>query len=57
MDKNRVMGSAMVVKGKAKEALGKAIGDVKLETEGKVDKVEGEVQSAVGSVKDALRGD
>ncbi len=43
--------------GKVKEAVGKAIGDVKLESEGKADKVEGEVQNAVGSLKDMLRGE
>jgi uncharacterized protein YjbJ (UPF0337 family) len=57
MDKDRVIGSAKVIKGKVKEAVGKVIGDTKLETEGKVDKIEGEVQNAVGGVKDALRGE
>jgi uncharacterized protein YjbJ (UPF0337 family) len=56
MDKDRVVGSAKVIKGKVKEAVGKAIGDAKLETEGKADKIEGEVQNAFGGVKDALRG-
>lgn len=56
MDKDRVIGSAKVVKGKVKEAVGKAVGDAKLETEGKADKVEGKVQNTVGGVKDALRG-
>jgi uncharacterized protein YjbJ (UPF0337 family) len=57
MDKDRVIGSAKVIKGKVKEAIGKAIGDAKLETEGKADKIEGEVQNAVGGVKDTLRGE
>ena len=56
MDKDRVIGSAKVVKGKVKEAVGKAVGDSKLEAEGKADKVEGKVQNAVGSGKEALRG-
>jgi uncharacterized protein YjbJ (UPF0337 family) len=55
MDKDRVIGSAKVVKGKVKEAVGKAVGDAKLETEGKVDQVEGEIQNAVGGLKDAIR--
>ena len=55
MDKDRVIGSAKVVKGKIKEAVGKAVGDAKLETEGKADKIEGKVQNAVGGVKDTLR--
>jgi uncharacterized protein YjbJ (UPF0337 family) len=57
MDKDRVVGSAKVIKGKVKEAAGKAIGDVKLETDGKADKIEGGIQNAVGSLKDTLRGD
>lgn len=57
MDKDRVIGSAKVVKGKIKEAVGKAVGDVKLESDGKADRIEGEVQNAVGGVKDTLRGD
>ena len=57
MDKDRVVGSAKVIKGKVKEAAGKAVGDIKLEAEGKADKVEGGIQNAVGSLKDTLRGD
>ena len=38
MDKDRVAGSAKVVKGKVKQALGKAVGDAKLESEGKQDR-------------------
>jgi uncharacterized protein YjbJ (UPF0337 family) len=56
MDKDRVVGSAKVVKGNIKEAVGKAVGDAKLEAEGKADKVEGKVQNAVGGLKDTLRG-
>ncbi|HBZ43966.1 MAG TPA: CsbD family protein [Maritimibacter sp.] len=55
MDKDRVTGSAKVVKGKAKVAVGKVIGDAKLEAEGEADKVEGKVQNAVGGIKDTIR--
>jgi uncharacterized protein YjbJ (UPF0337 family) len=55
MDKDRVVGSAKVVKGKVKVAVGKAIGDAKLESEGQADKVEGKVQNAVGGIKDTIR--
>lgn len=58
MDKDRVIGSAKVVKGKAKVALGKVLGDAKLKSEGqvdKVDKVEGKIQNVVGGIKDAIR--
>jgi uncharacterized protein YjbJ (UPF0337 family) len=56
IDKDRVLGSAKVVKGKVKEAVGKAVGDAKLEAEGKADKAEGKVQNAVGGLKDAIKG-
>ena len=56
MDKDRVVGSAKVVKGKIKEAVGKAVGDAKLESQGKADKIEGKVQNAVGGLKGTLRG-
>ena len=42
-------------KGKIKEALGKAIGDAKLESEGKADKFEGKIQNAVGGIKDVIK--
>lgn len=55
MDKNRIEGSAKQVAGAAKEALGKALGDAKLEHDGKVDQATGKVQNAIGGVSDALR--
>ena len=55
MDKDRVAGSAKVVKGKVKQALGNAVGDTKLEAEGKADKFEGKVQNAIGGLKDAFK--
>lgn len=56
MDKDRVAGSAKVVKGKIKEAIGKAVGDAKLESEGNADKIAGKIQNAVGGLKDAIKG-
>jgi len=55
MDKDRIVGSAKELKGKVKQAVGKAVGDAKLEAEGKSDKVEGNLQNAVGGLKDAAR--
>ena len=55
MDKDRIVGSAKEIKGKVKQAVGKAVGDAKLEAEGKSDKVEGNLQNAVGGLKDAAR--
>ena len=56
MDKDRIIGSAKEVEGKVKEAVGKAVGDAKLEAEGTADKIEGKVQNAVGGLKDAIKG-
>jgi uncharacterized protein YjbJ (UPF0337 family) len=60
MDKDRVVGSAKQVKGAVKQAVGKVVGDAKLESEGRADRIEGKVQNAIGglkdTVKDALKG-
>jgi uncharacterized protein YjbJ (UPF0337 family) len=56
MDKDRVVGSAKQVKGAVNQAVGKAVGDTKLESEGQADKVEGKVQNAIGGLKDTLKG-
>ena len=55
MDKHRIAGSAKQVEGSIKEALGKGLGDTKLEAEGNADRAEGKIQNAVGGVKDTLR--
>ena len=55
MDKDRIAGSAKVVTGKVKVAVGKALGDAKLEAEGHAEKIAGTVQNAVGGLKDALK--
>ena len=57
MDKDRVEGSAKNVKGKAKTAVGKILGDEKLKNEGRADQVKGKVQNTVGGIKDELRED
>jgi uncharacterized protein YjbJ (UPF0337 family) len=56
MDKDRIVGSAKQVKGAVKQVVGKVVGDAKLESEGKADKIEGQVQNAVGGLKDTLKG-
>ena len=55
MDKDRIEGSAKQIKGSIKETIGKAVGDAKLESEGKADKIAGKVQNAIGGLKDALK--
>jgi uncharacterized protein YjbJ (UPF0337 family) len=56
MNKDRIVGSAKELKGAAKQGLGKALGDAKLESDGKADKIEGKIQNAVGGIKDTLKG-
>jgi uncharacterized protein YjbJ (UPF0337 family) len=55
MDKDRVEGMAHQAKGAVKEAVGKIMGDKKVEAEGTAEKAAGKVQNAVGGVKDTLR--
>jgi uncharacterized protein YjbJ (UPF0337 family) len=55
VDKDRVVGSAKQVKGEVKQVIGKAVGDAKLESEGKADKIEGKVQNAIGGIKDTVK--
>ncbi len=55
MDKDRVVGAAKELKGKIKEGVGKAVGDAKLEVDGKTDQVEGKIQNAIGGLKDAIK--
>lgn len=56
MDKEHVKGGMDKVSGAAKDAIGRATGDKKLQAEGKTDKAKGEVRQTVGDVKDALKG-
>jgi uncharacterized protein YjbJ (UPF0337 family) len=55
MNKDRIAGAAKEAKGSVKEAIGKAAGDAKLQSDGKADKVAGKVQNAIGGIKDALK--
>jgi uncharacterized protein YjbJ (UPF0337 family) len=56
MDKDRIAGSAKEIKGAVKEIAGKAVGDAKLESDGKAEKIAGKVQNAIGGLKDTLKG-
>jgi uncharacterized protein YjbJ (UPF0337 family) len=55
MDRDRIAGAAKEIKGSVKETVGKAVGDAKLQSDGKADKVEGKVQNAIGGLKDSLK--
>ena len=56
MDKDQIVGSVKQIKGTVKQVVGKVAGDAKLEAEGNADKVEGQVQNAIGGLKDTLKG-
>jgi uncharacterized protein YjbJ (UPF0337 family) len=56
MDKGRIKGAADQAKGTIKSVVGKVTGDTKLKTEGKVQKIKGKIESAIGGAKDTLRG-
>ena len=55
MDKNRIEGSIKEIKGAAKEAVGKVVGDAKLQSDGKADRAVGRIQNAVGGLNDTVR--
>jgi uncharacterized protein YjbJ (UPF0337 family) len=55
MDDDRVKGSMKNIKGSVKEGAGKALGDAKLEGEGRAEKTTGKIQNAIGSIKDSFR--
>jgi uncharacterized protein YjbJ (UPF0337 family) len=55
MDNDRIVGAAQKLGGGAKDAVGGALGDTKLQAEGKADKAVGTVRNAVGGAEDAAR--
>ena len=55
MNKDRIKGSVNQAEGKMKEVAGRAVGDSKLENEGKAQQVAGKVQNAVGGFKDTVK--
>lgn len=56
MDKDRIEGSATQAKGKIKEVAGKVTGDSKLQSEGVAEQIKGQIQNAIGGLKDTLKG-
>jgi uncharacterized protein YjbJ (UPF0337 family) len=56
VDRDRISGSAEQAKGSIKDTLGSALGDTKLQAEGKLDKAQGRAQNTVGGIKDTLKG-
>lgn len=52
---NKVGNTGDKVKGKAKEAAGKAVGNERLEAEGKADQAKGDIGQAAEKAKDAVK--
>ena len=55
MDREHVKGTAEKVKGTIKDTAGKAMGNKKLQSEGKFDKAKGSAHNVAGDVKDAVK--
>ncbi len=55
MNKNRIEGAMQQAKGSLKQTAGKALGNARLENEGKADKAKGTIQNAVGKAEDILK--
>jgi uncharacterized protein YjbJ (UPF0337 family) len=55
MHKDTVKGAAKDIAGSAKEAVGKATGNERLEAEGVAERAAGKLQKGVGNIKDAAR--
>ena len=57
MHKDQINGAARQAKGDIKDAAGKLTGDIGLQVDGKIDKVAGRIQAAVGKAQDEARTD
>ena len=55
MDQDRIAGAAKQIKGSVKEAIGKVVGDAKLQSDCRSERTAGKIQNAVGSAKDKVR--
>ena len=55
MNKDQIKGRVEQVKGSAKEAAGKVVGNTQLEAKGKVDKATGKVQAGFGDLKEDIK--
>ena len=55
MDKDHIEGTAKQVVGSVKEAAGKVLDNNRLESEGKIEKDVGTIQTTVGDVKETLK--
>lgn len=56
MDKGRIAGSLKQLAGAAKQSVGRAFGDQRIEAKGTAERAEGKAQNAIGGLKDMARG-
>jgi uncharacterized protein YjbJ (UPF0337 family) len=52
---NKATNTGQKIKGKAKEAVGKTVGNERMEAEGKADQAAGDVKQAGEKVKDSVK--
>ncbi|MFG1420211.1 CsbD family protein [Roseixanthobacter liquoris] len=52
---DKIKGTANEAIGNAKQGVGKAVGNERLQAEGKVQEIKGEGQQAMGKAKDAVK--
>ena len=55
VDKDRIAGAAKKAAGAVQKTAGKALGDRKMEGEGRAKEAEGDVQNTIGGIKDKAR--
>ncbi len=55
MNKNQVKGAAHEVKGKAKESVGRTVGNDKLKRDGELEHAKGSIQKAAGEVRNNIK--
>jgi uncharacterized protein YjbJ (UPF0337 family) len=55
MDENSIAGSINEVKDAAKVAIGEAVGEARLRSDGRADKAIGRIRNYAGSLSDAVR--
>lgn len=55
MNKNQVKGTAHKSKGKVKESIGRAVGNEKMERDGKLEHAKGYVQKEAGDVQSSVK--
>ena len=55
VNRDQIAGAAKQAKGAVKDAAGKAVGNERLQAEGKAEKIAGKVQKGYGDAKEEIR--